>query len=613
MSGREARRRAFRDLLRLISFLRPFSGKVALSLVLGAGTVVSGAILLATASYLISAAALGTALVLLTGPIYAVRLSGVARAAFRYAERLFSHDATFHLLSDFRSYLYRRLEPLAPAQLTYRRSGDLLARVTKDVEDLQEVYLRGLAPLAVFALVALATGAFYALFSPALAGFVVALLVLFGFGSPALVWSLGRGLARREAAVRAELDAHLVDGVQGAQDLLAFGRAEDHAETAAILGRKLATVQRRRGAVEALGESLGELSTGVAALVVLLLAAPLVLSGEVRGVYLAALVLVALGAFEAVTPLGGALRATGRSLAAARRLFELADTEPYVREPDPPEPLPQGPLSIELRDVTFGYRGEKDPALRGVSLHVPAGGRVAVVGPSGSGKSTLAHLLLRFSDPDSGEVLLGGRDLRSLAGEDIRRSVGVSEQSAHVFSGTLRENLLLVRPEATGEELARAVRLAGLGRLLERLPEGLDATVGERGARLSGGERQRLALARVFLEDAPVLVLDEAASHLDAEAERDLARSVREWWRERPGRTVIHITHRLVGLKRMDEVLVLDGGRVVERGTHEELSRAGGLYARMLRVQRDLIAGDLPDCGSPVVAAEKSRKEQRGG
>jgi ATP-binding cassette, subfamily C, bacterial CydC len=577
--------RAPANLRRLLGFIRPFTGRVSLSLLLGAGTVLSSVGLLATASYLISEAALGTALVLLTVPIYLVRFFGVSRAACRYAERLFSHDATFRLLANLRVYFYTRLEPLAPAQLTHRRSGDLLSRITKDIDELQDIYLRGLAPVAVAFLVMLVAGAFFYVFDPILAVVAVALLAASGAGIPVFVGLLSRGLARREITVRSEMNAQLVDGIQGLQDLLAFGREKDHAASVEILGRKLGAIQRRKARISALQNSLGDLAAGLAALALFFLAAPLVASGEIRGVYLAALVLVALGAFEALGPLGGAFKATGRSLAAAGRLFEITDAEPEVEDPETPLPCPVTP-SIKFRDVGFRYSEDEPLALDGVNLRVESGSRVAVVGPSGSGKSTLAHLLLRFQDPQKGEVRVGGEDVRRYAGRDLRGFVGLVAQETYVFNESLRENLLLPHPGATEKEIERAVEAAGLSEVVERLPDGLDTRVGEQGLKLSGGERQRLAVARVLLEDPKILVLDEASANLDAATEGALRESVGELSGDR---TIVHITHRLVGMEEMGEVFVMDRGRIVERGTHEKLARSGGLYARMLRIQSDLL------------------------
>jgi thiol reductant ABC exporter CydC subunit len=564
---------------------RGLGGRLSLSLLLGAATVASGVTLLATASYVISAAALGTSLLLLTLPIYVVRISGLARAASHYGERLVSHDATFRMLARVRVRFYERLEPLAPARLLEHRSGDLLSRITADVDELQNLYLRGLHPLLVAALTTLLAGGFLYLFSPALALAAVALLVASGLGVPLLVRALSRGLGRREISLQADLRNGLVDGVQGLTDLLASGREPDQRRLIGDLDARLGAVQRRGALVSGLQRALGEAMPGLAALLVLIIAIPVVASGEIRGVYLAVLVLVAVGAFEAIGPLGEAFRAAGKSLAAADRLSEVASAKPRVSDPEEPLVVGAEPR-VEFERVGFRYAEAELPALDDVSFTVQPGSRIAVVGPSGSGKTTLAHLLLRFWDPEEGAVRLGGNDVRRYRQEDLREAVGLVSQGTHIFNDTLRDNLLLARPEATEEELEHAVEVARLSEVVERLPEGLDTLLGEQGERLSGGERQRLSVARTLLRDPPVLVLDEATADLDAATERDLREAFATAAR---GRTTIQITHRLVGLEEMDEILVMDSGRIVERGTHAELIRRHGLYHRMVNIQRQML------------------------
>jgi ATP-binding cassette subfamily C protein CydC len=344
-------------------------------------------------------------------------------------------------------------------------------------------------------------------------------------------------------------------------------------------------VQRRGALVSGLQRALGEAMPGLAALLVLIIAIPVVASGEIRGVYLAVLVLVAVGAFEAIGPLGEAFRAAGKSLAAADRLSEVASAKPRVSDPEEPLVVGAEPR-VEFERVGFRYAEAELPALDDVSFTVQPGSRIAVVGPSGSGKTTLAHLLLRFWDPEEGAVRLGGNDVRRYRQEDLREAVGLVSQGTHIFNDTLRDNLLLARPEATEEELEHAVEVARLSEVVERLPEGLDTLLGEQGERLSGGERQRLSVARTLLRDPPVLVLDEATADLDAATERDLREAFATAAR---GRTTIQITHRLVGLEEMDEILVMDSGRIVERGTHAELIRRHGLYHRMVNIQRQML------------------------
>lgn len=577
--------RRFAELRWLLGASRGVGGRMTLSLLLGAATVASGVTLLATASYVISAAALGTSLLLLTLPIYVVRLSGLARAAGRYGERLVSHDATFRILARVRVRFYERLEPLAPARLMERRSGDLLSRITGDVDELQNLYLRGLHPLLVAALTTLLAGGFLYLFSPSLALVAVAMLAGAGIGVPLLVRALSRGLGRRELALQSELRSRLVDGVQGLGDLLAAGREGDQRRRVEELDGELGTVQRRGSLIDGLQRALGEALPGLAALAVLALAAPLVVSGEIRGVYLAALALVAMGAFEAIGPLGDALRATGKSLAAADRISEITGEEPRVV--DPADPLPVGAEPrVEFERVSFRYSEGETPALSQVSFTVEPGSRVAVVGPSGSGKTTVAHLLLRFWDPEGGKVRLGGHDVRGYRQEDLRENIGLVSQGTHLFNDTLQGNLLLAKPDATDGEIENAVETARLSEVAKELPYGLDTLMGEQGGRLSGGERQRLSVARTLLRDPPVLVLDEATADLDAATERELREAFASIAH---GRTTIQITHRLVGMEEMDEILVMDAGRIVDRGSHEELIQRHGLYRRMVEVQREML------------------------
>jgi ATP-binding cassette subfamily C protein CydC len=574
-----------RTFLRLLGFLGPYRFRVALAVLLGVATVAGNVGLLSTAAYVISAAALVSYISLLTIPIYLVRFFSVSRAFSRYLERLDSHDVTFRLLGEVRSWFYARLAPLAPAFLEGYRSGDLLSRLVDDVEELENLYLRAISPVLIAAVVSgLAFATLYP-FNPVLALAVLAFLAAAGVGVPLLVWTLARGLGRRQLQLRSELYSRIVDGTQGMQDLLAFGREEEQRREIDGLNHKLGRTERRMASIAGLQDSLGDLLTNLAMLTVLALAIPLVATGEIRGVYLAFLALVALGVFEAATPLGTAFRTIGRTTAAGERLFEVSDSEPAIRNPKSPLPAPEH-FTLQFDNVNFRYEEDGPFSLEDVCFTLEPGRRVAVVGPSGSGKSTLAALILRFREPQRGEIRLGGRNLSEYAQEDVRRLVSAVPQRTHVFNDTLRNNLLLANPQASDAALELALERALISGFVERLPEGLDTYVGEQGTRLSGGERQRLAVARALLKDAPLLVLDEPTANLDTVTERELLASV---WEAARDRSVLLITHRLVGMEEIDEILVLDAGRVIERGTHEQLRAAGGLYSRMLETQRELL------------------------
>jgi ATP-binding cassette, subfamily C, bacterial CydC len=574
-----------RTIFRLLGLLGPYRFRVALAVLLGVATVAGNVGLLSTAAYVISAAAVVSYISLLTIPIYLVRFFSVSRSFSRYFERLVSHDLTFRLLGNLRSWFYVRLTPLAPALLEGYRSGDLLSRLVEDVEELENLYMRAVSPVLVAAVVwGLAFAVLYP-FDPALAITVLVFLAAAGVGAPLLVWALSRGLGRRQLELRSELYSRIVEGTQGVQDLLAFGREEEQGRQIEVLNSKLARIERRQALISGLHDSSGDLLTNLAMLVTLVLAIPLVAGGEVHGIYLAFLALVALGVFEAATPLGAAFQTIGRTTAAGERLFEVSDSEPTIRNPKSPLPVPED-FTLRFDNVSFRY-GEGDPfSLEDVSFALEPGRKVAVVGPSGSGKSTLANLILRFRDPQGGEIRLGGRSLSEYAQEDVRRLVSVVPQSTHVFNDTLRNNLLLADPEANDEALELALERARISSFIERLPDGLDTYVGEHGSRLSGGERRRLAVARALLKDAPLLVLDEPTADLDTVTELEVLASV---WEAARDRAALLVTHRLVGMEEMHEILVMDAGRIVERGAHGQLLAAGGLYCRMLESQRELL------------------------
>ncbi|MGW8251818.1 MAG: amino acid ABC transporter ATP-binding/permease protein, partial [Anaerolineales bacterium] len=333
----------------------------------------------------------------------------------------------------------------------------------------------------------------------------------------------------------------------------------------------------------------------------LVIAIPLVGAGQIEGVYLALVALVTLTSFEAVQTLPQAATHLERDFAAAGRLFEIVDTKPLVSSP--PVPLqPPKTTEIQVRGLTFRYpvRGSvvglaadgiqavpRWDALHDLSFSLPAGKRLAIVGPSGAGKSTLVKLLLRFWDFERGEIYLGGRDIQLYQPEDVRRQRTVVEQNPYLFNTSLRENLLVANPDASQDDLLRAASLASIDDFIRSQPLGLDTLVGEGGLRLSGGERQRLAIARALLRRSPVLILDEPTTNLDALVERQIMDTVLHVTQ---GRTTLLITHRLAGLQAMDEILVLDQGRLVERGLHQELIEKGGLYRRMWEAQNQILA-----------------------
>ncbi len=573
----------FRRLLKLIS---PFKWWIVLAALLGFATIGSSIGLMATSAYIIAKAALRPSIAVLQVSIVGVRFFGLSRGLFRYAERYVSHQVTFRLLARLRVWFYRNIEPLAPARLLHYRSGDLLSRVVADIDSLEHFYVRVIAPPVVAGLVMLLMWVLLAAFNTWLAAVTLLFLALVGVGLPLLTQRLGRGLGRRLVNTHSDLNATLIDGIQGVAELLLAGRATQHQQQVAHLSRTLTTLQERQARLTGLQTALSGLLINWSTLAILLIAIPLVNQGHLDGVYLALVVLAAIASFEAVTPLPEAWQHLEASLTAARRLLELVDTAPPV--PDlpagspPPAPVDFGLL---VKNLSFRYGPDQPPALDDISFEAPPGKKVAIVGPSGAGKSTILNLLLRFWDYQHGEIRLGGYDLRRYPPDEVRRMLSVVSQQTHLFNGSIRENLLLAWPEATDADLIAAARQAQIHDFIQGLPQGYETWIGEQGLRLSGGERQRLAIARAILKDAPILILDEATANLDPLTEQALLQTI---YALTENKTTLMITHRLTRLEQMDHILVLQAGQVVEQGRHQDLLSDGGLYWRMWQSQRQI-------------------------
>jgi ATP-binding cassette, subfamily C, bacterial CydC len=545
-------------LRRLVALAPPPWARLALSVILGAAAVVCGIGLMATAGYLIARAAERPAVLSLTTAIVAVRFFGLGRPVARYLERLAAHDVAFRLLARIRVRFYERIEPLAPAELDAFRKGDLLARMVGDVDALQSVYLRGLGPAMVGLAVGAASVAVAAAILPGAALVMAAGLLAGATVVPLVSWRLGRAAADA-AAARGTLSAELVELLRGAPELLMCGAEASAMARLGEVDRTVARLSRRDGLAAGVSDGLSIAVTGVTVTGVLAVAASARSAGTIDGVLVAALALLCLASFDAVTPLPQATRELSATLAAGRRVLEIADREARVRDPEGQPPVPSSRPTFALEDVTAHYPAADRLVLHGVSLTLAPGRKVALVGPSGSGKTTVANLLLRFLDPADGRVTLDRRDLRDYRQADVRNAIALAGQDSHLFATSIRENVRIGNPAATDAELEDALRRARISEWVATLPDGMDTLVGEEGTWLSGGQRQRIGLARAFLADAPLLILDEPTAHLDPMTARALMDDVIE---ALGGRTLLLITHRPEGLERMDEVVELDGGRL---------------------------------------------------
>lgn len=507
-------------------------------------------------------------------PAAGVRGAAITRTAGRYFERLVSHDATFRVLSHLRVSTFSKLLPLSPAGLARFRQGDLLNRVVADVDTLDHLYLRVISPLVgalvVILVVTLGLGVLDVTLALTLGGIMLLTLLLL----PPLFYRLGKSTGEKLTALRGQYRQHLTSWLQGQAELTIFGASQRYREQMENTELSWHDAQRRQSELTALAQALMLLISGFAVIAMLWLAAGGVGGNTQPGPLIALFVFCALAAFEALAPVTGAFQHLGQVIASARRITEITDCPPEVTFSAGETAMP-AQVDLRLDAMSFTYPQQVQPALKGVSLEVTAGQRVAILGRTGCGKSTLLQLLTRAWDPQQGEILLNGQPLTSLSEAALRATISVVPQRVHLFSATLRDNLLLASPAASDEALATVLTQVGLEKLLD--DGGLNSWLGEGGRQLSGGELRRLAIARALLHDAPLFLLDEPTEGLDATTESQILDLLAEVTK---GKTVLMVTHRLRGLSQCDQIIVMDNGEIIEQGNHAALMAKQGRYYR---------------------------------
>ena len=553
-----------KDLWFFLKLFKPHSGWLLGGIILSLLTAFASIALLTLSGWFISASAIA-GLVVIDGnapafnfmlPAAQIRALAITRTLGRYGERLVTHEATFRVLAGIRSWFFQQLIPLVPGRLSALRSGDLLSRMTADIDALDALYLRLLAPAVVAIIGVTVVTVFLAFYAPVISLATGLMLLIASVLVPWIFNRLGQSGAEHMVVLAANFRIRQVDMMQGFADLIAnqaYGRYSDFLEQFSDL---MLNTQRQNNRLSAISSAITFLLAQITVLLALVLAAILFKEGLLSGTDLALLVFCVLAAFELVTPLPVALQMLAKTQKAARRIRQVTEMSPTTPQHIQTVALPER-YDLQLNEVSFRYPDQQNWVLKNISLAIPQGSKIAIVGVSGSGKTTLLHLLMRYYDPDQGRVLLAEHNLKQLDTDQLMTCFGVLSQRSQLFAASIKQNLLIAKPNALATELDVAIQAAGLEKFISYLPEGLDTWVGESGVKVSGGEARRIALARLYLKNAPVLILDEPTEGLDSDTERDVFKALANFAKDK---TVIMVTHREAGLGLVDIVYGMEQG-----------------------------------------------------
>ncbi len=544
------------DLIFFIRLFKPYQNWLITGILLAILTATAGIILLTLSGWFISSAALVSFNYLL--PAAQIRGLALTRTFSRYAERIITHEATFRVLARIRIWFFAQMIPLATGRLALLRSGDLLARMTSDIDALDGVYLRLLAPISVAAVALSAVLTYLYQFSPLLSINCALLLLIAGVIIPLVFNKLGEDGAKAITSLTANFKTQQIEILQGLRDLVVFAAYARFQAKLSTVSQRLIDTQRANNRLTALSSALTLLLSQLSLLLTLLLAATALQDGLLKPTDCAILVFCMLAAFELVTPLAPAMQMLGKLQQAAQHIRATASLSPTIIEPTQAALMPQR-YDLQLENISFHYPEHEKMVIQELSLTIPHGSKIGIIGESGAGKTSLLQLLLRFFDPQQGQILLAGEAYKNLRSDDVLACFALLSQRSQLFATTIRGNLLIGKANATDAELNAAIAAAGLTTLIARLPDGLDTWVGEQGLKVSGGEARRIALARVYLKNAPILLLDEPTEGLDSKTEAEVLAALAVIAQHK---TLIMVTHRTAGLKLVDQVYHFAQGRL---------------------------------------------------
>ncbi len=564
-------------LIKILKLLSPYKWWMLLASLLGFLTIGSSIGLLMTSAYVIAKAALHPHIGELSIAIVGVRFFGISRGLLRYAERLFSHEVTFSLLAKFRVWFFKTIEPLVPSRTGKFTSGDLLARVVSDVESLEHIFIRVISPPFIAIAIGILVSVVFAMFNPF---FAIAFLVpylLAGIVVPLITYKLSSKIGEEIILLRSNLTELSIDGIEGKNELISFGKVETHNAQFNEVNRRLIKLQRKMKLISGMNESLIGLMMNIAVIAIFVTAVPLVQNGLISGISLSVLALGTMAAFEAVLPIPLAIQYLNSSIKAGDRLFQI--TEEDAKEKDVLNQKVEG-RNVELRNVSFSYR-DNEEVLKDISVKINAKEKIAIIGGSGAGKSSVINLLLNFWKINSGSITVDNITYTEISEEEIRSVYSTIPQKVFLFSDTIKGNLLIAKPNATDSDLWNALEKAELKEFVETLPNKLNTWIGNQGKQLSGGERKRIAIARAILKDSNIFICDEITADLDSVNELNIINTIHAVTKEK---SLIYITHRLVDMDKFNSIYLIENGKIVSVGSHNELIENSEEYKKYFNI-----------------------------
>ncbi|MGF1737139.1 heme ABC transporter ATP-binding protein/permease CydC [Photobacterium satsumensis] len=568
-----------RDLIPYLKLYRKHWFGLTLGMLLGLGTLLAAMSLLTLSGWFITASAVAGLTIaretfnyMLPGA--GVRGFSIARTAGRWGERVVSHNATFKLLADLRLFFFRKLTPLIPGRQTNLRDADLLNRLVADVDAMDHVYLRLVSPLLIGVIGLLAITGFLAWFDVTIGLTLGAILLSLMLILPVIFYRLGKSNGENLTMDKANYRVKILDWIQGNAELLLFNAEDRYYQAALNEQQALLDAQRKMANLTGLANAILMAATGWTLVLITWIAADGI-AGQAPDPFVAMVAFATMASFELMMPVAGAFQYLGQTLTSARRLNEIIEATPDTPF-DPNGHTAEVEGALDLQNISYTYYGSDEPVLKNISLTIGTGEKVALLGRTGCGKSTLLQLITRNWDPQQGQITLDGVPLPQWQETPLRQAITVVSQRVDVFNGSLRENLLLAKPQGTDEEFCDVLAKVGLDALLEG--KGLDTWLGEGGRQISGGERRRIGIARALLHDAPILLMDEPTEGLDRRTEQQIMALLLEHAKDK---TVLFITHRLVGLEHMDHICLMDEGEIIEQGKHQALLSENGRYTEL--------------------------------